>query len=133
MKKVVFLSFLCISLTVTGYVYWFYYHSFGDGYREGYFQKFSRRGDVFKTYEAELVVQGFGARVATQSNSSANYFYFSVLDEALADSLEHCLGKMLKVHYVQYKRSLPWRGEDYNTRNQDKGQFIVDRIEQVNN
>lgn len=131
MKKAIVLSFLCIALTVTGYVYWYYYRSFGEGYREGYFQKFSRKGDIFKTYEGELVLQGFGTRLAGQANISANYFYFSVLDESVADSLEHSLGKMLKVHYTQYKRSLPWRGDDYNGRNQDKGQYIVDRIDQV--
>jgi hypothetical protein len=131
MKKAIFVSFLCLALSVTGYIYWFYYRSFGDGYRDGYFQKFSRKGDLFKTYEGELVLQGFGTRMVAQGNISANYFYFSVVDEAIADSLEHCIGKMLKVHYTQYKRSLPWRGDDYNARNQDKGQYIVDRIDQV--
>jgi hypothetical protein len=32
---------------------------------------------------------------------------------------------------VQYRRSLAWRGDNYNGRNQEPGQYVVDRIEQV--
>ena len=101
-------------------------------FREGYFQKFSRKGNIFKTYEGEFVLEGFGTRGAQRGNNfSANYFYFSVIDEQIADSLEKSIGKMVKVHYTQYLRSLPWRGDNYNAKNQEKGQYIVDRIELV--
>ena len=92
-------------------------------------QKFSRKGNVFKTWEGEMLQQGFGQR---GGNFNAQYFYFSVLDERIADSLEHgALGKIVRVHYVQYRRHLPWRGENYNVQNQEPGQYIVDRIEDV--
>jgi hypothetical protein len=133
MRKGIFISFLLLILIVTGYVYWFYYRSYADGYRDGYFLKFSRKGNIFKTYEGELVLQGFGTRATTQGNISANYFYFSVVDEKIADSLEHCIGKVVKVHYTQYLRSLPWRGDDYSGKNQEKGQYIIDKIDLVTN
>lgn len=132
MRKVIFIGFSLLLLVLTGYVYWFYYRSYGDGYREGYFQKFSRKGNIFKSYEGEMVLEGFGTkRMPKNTSFSANYFYFSVIDEQIADSLEQCIGKVVKVHYTQYLRSLPWRGDNYNNKNQERGQYIVDRIEKV--
>lgn len=130
MRKAIFISVVLILLAATGYVYWFYYNSYSDGYREGILQKFSRRGNVFKTYEGELVLLGFGQR-SNAGVVSSNYFYFSVNDKAIADSLNNCLGKSVRLHYIQYRRSLPWRGDDYNGKNSDNGQYIVDHIDDV--
>ncbi len=127
MGKAIFTFILILVLGVTGYVYWFYYNSYGDGYREGVLQKFSRKGHVMKTYEGELIQLGFGQRGTA---FSAQYFYFSVDDLQIADSLEKCVGKVVDVHYTQYRRSLPWRGDNY-TNNQEKGQYIVDGIRAV--
>jgi len=129
MRKFIFLFVIVLLLFVTGYVYWFFYNPKSDGTREGMVQKFSRKGNVFKTWEGEMVQQGFGTR---GGNFNANYFYFSVVDDAVADSLEHgAQGKMVRVHYIQYRRSLPWRGDNYNGKNQENGQYIIDRIEAV--
>ena len=130
MRKLIFILVVLILLSVTGYVYWFYYNPYSDGYREGVLQKFSRRGNVFKTFEGEMVQLGFGPRSGIVNS---NYFYFSVADRNVADSLEMFTGKVLKVHYVQYRRGLPWRGDNYNSRNSDKGQYIVDKIISVTN
>lgn len=129
MRKVIFISILILLLSVVGYTYWFYYSPYSFGYREGYLQKFSRKGNLFKTYEGELIQQGFGQRGNT---FNAQYFYFSTVDVALADSLEECIGKRVKLHYVQYRRSLPWRGDDYNGKNDENGQYVVDEIAEVN-
>ena len=128
MRKIIFLSILALLVGIIFYMYWFYYNVKSDGFREGELQKFSRKGNVFKTYEGEIVMLGFGSR---GGNLAANYFYFSVADEQLADSMENCLGKVLRIHYVQYRRSLPWRGEEYDMKNGEPGQYVVDRIEQV--
>lgn len=129
MRKIIFLVVLILLVFIGGYVYWYFYNPKSEGTREGMVQKFSRKGNVFKTWEGEMVQQGFGPR---GGNFNANYFYFSVADDAIADSLEHgALGKIVRVHYVQYRRSLPWRGDNYNSRNQETGQYIVDKIEEV--
>lgn len=128
MLKTIFIAIFVILLAVTGYVYWYYYNPYSDGYREGVLQKFSRKGNVFKTYEGEMIQLGFGQRGAA---INSQYYYFSVSDEQLADSLEHCLGKIVKLHYTQYRRSLPWRGENYDKTNADKGQYMVDGIAEV--
>lgn len=128
MRKVIFFSILIILLAVVGYSYWFYYNPYSDGMREGVLQKFSRKGNFFKTYEGEVIQLGFGQR---SGNFNAQYFYFSVVDMAIADSLEKCHGKNVTLHYTQYRRTLPWRGENYTDKNDERGQYIVDQIIQV--
>ena len=120
-----FTSILLIALLI----YWFYYNVFSDGYREGILFKFSRKGDIFKTYEGELIQPGL--RSIESGSINTNNFYFSVTDKALADSLEQVIGKSVKVHYNQYRKTLPWRGDNYNKQNQESGQYIIDRIESV--
>ncbi|RYE23277.1 MAG: hypothetical protein EOP51_11055 [Sphingobacteriales bacterium] len=121
-------SIVVILIVVTGYVYWYYYNPYSDGYREGVLQKFSRKGNVFKTHEGEMIQLGFGQRGAA---INSQYYYFSVDDEALADTLERTLGKIIRVHYTQYRRNLPWRGESYDRLNSDKGQYVVDQLAEV--
>jgi hypothetical protein len=132
MKKGVFITGTLLLIGLFAYIYWFYYKAYGAGTREGYFQKFARKGNVFKTFEGELLMEGFGTRrKSNNKNFTADYFYFSVTDEKLADSLDKCIGKVIKLHYTQYLKNLPWRGDNYSSRNEEKGQFIVDRIELV--
>jgi hypothetical protein len=128
MRKVITISVLAILIFTTGYIYWYYYNPYSDGSREGVLQKFSRKGNLFKTYEGEMIQLGFGQR---GSAINSQYYFFSVDNETVADSLESCLGKVVKLHYIQYRRTLPWRGENYDKVNSDKGQYVVDRIEEV--
>ena len=52
-------------------------------------------------------------------------------DQKIADSLEANIGKNVKLHYTQYRKSLPWRGDNYNGKNIETGQYIIDRIESI--
>lgn len=126
MRKTIGLLALLLIASIGAYVYWFYMKAYGRGVHEGVVQKFSRKGDVFKTYEGELLLRGFG-RVG--AGFQAQYFYFSVEDPQVASFIEKNTGKNLNLHYVQYKKSLPWRGENYNAKNQESGQYIVERAE----
>ena len=126
MKKFIFLFVLLLILFATGYVYWFYYNAYSDGSRDGLLIKCSRKGNIFKTYEGEMIQPGL--RSVQGGSINSNNFYFSVTDIALADSLDKVSSKTVKVHYIQYRKSLPWRGDNYNGRNQENGQYIVDRI-----
>jgi len=128
MRKVIFFSILFLLLAGTVYVYWYYYKEYSSGVRDGRLLKFSRKGYLFKTYEGQVQ---YGIGSINSGSYNPNYFYFSVTDETIADSLSKCAGKMVNLHYVQYLRSLPWRGENYNNgdaKNQERGQYIVDRI-----
>ena len=83
MRRLIFLFTFLILVGIAGFVYWYYYNPFGDGTRVGMLQKFSGKGNVFKTYEGELLQEGFG-RQGRGGTLSAQYFYFSVEEEAVA-------------------------------------------------
>jgi hypothetical protein len=118
-----------ILLIISGIIYWQYFYVFSEGMREGVLYKFSRKGNVFKTYEGEMQLPG--VRTMTPNGLTSNNFYFSVSDQKLADSLEDAIGKSVKVHYNQYKKTLPWRGDNYGNKNSEPGQYVIDRIESV--
>jgi hypothetical protein len=46
---------VAVLLIITGIVYWNYFRVFSESNRDGTLQKFGRKGNIFKTYEGELV------------------------------------------------------------------------------
>lgn len=129
MRKAVFLFILIFLLLLSGYIYWFFFNIFSDGYREGVLIKFSTKGNIFKTHEGEMVQPGLRSIQGGVINT--NNFYFSVVDDSLKKVLDECNGKTIKIHYIQYRKNLPWRGENYNGKNQENGQYIIDRVEKI--
>jgi hypothetical protein len=123
-----FLTYLVIILLIAGIGmgYWFYYNDYSDGTRVGKLYKFSHKGNIFKTYEGEMMLPGF--KSVQPGAINANFFYFSVTDKAIADTLDKVQGKEIEIHYTQYRKSLPWRGDNYDDKNSDRGQYIVDKI-----
>lgn len=110
-----------LLLAFAGFFYWKYYFTYSDGERFGLLQKFSHKGNIFKTYEGEMILSSI------QSNANvpiaSEKFFFSVSDKPVADQLMKLQGRHVTVHYKQKKGALPWRGES---------EYIVDsvRIEQ---
>lgn len=129
MGKVIFSVLLILILGVAGYSYWYYYNVYDEGRKEGILYGFSRKGNIFKTYEGVILQPGL--RPAKTGGLNTNEFHFSVTDEHIADSLNKLAGMQVELHYVRYRKSLPWRGDNYNTENKDNGQYIIDRIESV--
>jgi hypothetical protein len=118
--------FLLFSiLIIAAMVYWFYYNSKSDGTRVGKLFKFSRKGDIFKTFEGEILLPG--SRLGSGGFQN-NFFYFSVTNDSIARMLEKSQGKEIEVHYIQYRKNLPWRGENNDSKNQESGQYIVDKV-----
>lgn len=96
--------------------YWFVY---AEGTDAGELNYFARQGVVFKTYEGKMIQTGLKGAKAAQAGVQSNEFVFSVEEERIADSLMHCAGKQMTLHYKRYKGTLPWRG---------KSEFVVDSI-----
>lgn len=140
MKKIGCIVFLVILFLGLGYTYFSYWYVFSEGTREGLLNKFSTKGLAYKTNEGELLLAGM---VPNMPQMSSNVFYFSVQDSAVVSQLMNATGKKVKVHYKQFRKPLPWRGDDYSpildelgkqtpNRNQESGQYIVASIEVVN-
>jgi hypothetical protein len=111
--------FTFILLVVLGlFFYWKYFYTYSDGYRSGLLQKLSHKGNIFKTYEGELVQRSI---VSTGNVGIASEkFYFSVAIDSVAKAMEKLEGKNVKLHYLQKKGTLPWRGDS---------EYIVDGFE----
>ena len=107
-----FLRWFLTILLVVGciLVYWRYFYTYSEGYRAGLLQKFSLKGNVFKTYEGEMILS------SVQSNSNvaiaSEKFFFSVTDKNVALKLEKAQGESIVVHYQEKNGTLPWKGDN---------------------
>lgn len=111
-KKIGFALLAFLVLFTTFYVYWNYYNTYSEGNRSGILQKFSKKGNVFKTYEGELIMSS----IATTGNTTiaSEKFFFSVKDEKLASTMFAFEGKHVTVTYQQKRKHFSWDGEtDY--------------------
>jgi hypothetical protein len=128
--KHILLIVLGLLLVGVGWFYVNYFFSRGNGVKSGVLIQFQQEGTVFKTYEGEIAS-------ASLRNMSNKAFKFSVVSQAIADSLMKCTDKEITLHFEKFKGALPWRGANYlqssseNGSNQPCAQYIVDRIENV--
>lgn len=102
--KLVLFFIIIISVCI----YWFYYNVYSDGDRTGVLTKISHKGNIFKTYEGEMMI----GNLAQSSLGLVNEkFYFSVADKKIADTLVKLQGQRVTLQYKQYRKSLAWRGD----------------------
>ena len=97
---------------------WFIYYficgmTYSDGTRSGILTKVSRKGYVFKTYEGELNVGGFG-QSGDGTIMPTTIFKFSVPDRKVYEKLQGLQGRKVVLHYKQVMKNFFWQGEtDY--------------------
>lgn len=120
-KKILGGILLLVLLGFGGVFFFNYGLVYSDGYRDGTLIKFSRKGYVFKTYEGELN-QGGIANPAPGTALANQIWRFSVKEAAVAEKLNLLGGKVVRLHYKQYNKVLPWDGET---------NYIVDEAEEV--
>lgn len=108
-KRVYFLFIALLLISLAGLFYYKYLFTYSEGFRAGLLQKFSKKGNVFKTYEGEMILS------SVQSNKNvalaSEKFIFSVTRDALALQLDSLQGRDVIVHYRQKHGTLPWRGD----------------------
>ena len=117
MRKVVPIIIIVFLVAFGAWFYWKFYFTYSDGNRTGLLQKFSHRGNLSKTYEGELVLSSIVGN--SISPLSAEKFYFSVDDEAVAKKLMNYEGQRVVLHYQEKNGTLFWRGDS---------RYIVDSI-----
>jgi len=77
-----------------------------------------------------MLLPGIGNKGATTGNMTTNNFRFSVDDEELAKKLMNLQGMELELHYKNFNRALPWRGDNYDI---EDGQYVVDKMIKIKN
>lgn len=117
--KIIGSTVAILVVALVAFVYFKFYFVYSEGTDAGELNFFSREGVIFKTYEGKLIQSGLKSKAAQASGVQSNEFRFSVTNPQLADSLMHCPGKQVKLHYNRYLGTLPWRGDS---------QFVVDSI-----
>lgn len=108
---------LLVILAAGGYVHWKYYSVFGEGVKSGTLNYVVLKGDIFKTYEGKLIMEGVVS--SGQGQIESNHFTFSIEDEDLAQKLMRMSGEKVELKYKEYHGKLPWRGHSV---------YVVDSI-----
>ena len=111
---------LVVLAALAGVGYFKYLWVFSDGTKTGELNSLTLTGYVFKTYEGEMILTGYGSKNASGTVQSKT-FKFSVADKEVAEKLSQMTGLRVTVHYKEYKGALPWRGYE---------RAIVDRVEE---
>ena len=119
--KVFSIISIVVVLFLAGFIYVKFYFVFGSGVKAGELNQIVYKGWIWKTYEGRLIQTGFKGAKGGGSLQS-NEFNFSVVQKSVADSLMHCSGKQVELHYKEYNGMLPWRGMQ---------RYIVDSIIRV--
>ena len=109
--------FFILLLAFAGFFYWKYYFTYSVGNRYGLLQKFSYKGNMFKTYEGELILSSVRSNVNVTLASEK--FFFSVTDKNVANQLMNLQGRHITVHYKEKNGILSWRGDT---------KYIVDSV-----
>jgi hypothetical protein len=120
MAKGISIGVLILLLVFGGWFYWKYYFTYSDGNRTGLLQKFSRKGNAFKTYEGELVLNSFSGNNSIPM--APEKFYFSVDDKNVATKMSTFEGKKVVLHYEEKNGALFWRGDT---------RYLVDSVSNV--
>ena len=107
--KIITISSIVLILALAAFVFFRFYFVFGEGVKAGQLNQVMYKGYVFKTYEGRLIQSGFKGQKGTNSIQS-NEFNFSVVDEAVADSLMRCSGKTVELPSKAGPRGTPCSG-----------------------
>jgi hypothetical protein len=108
-KKFFRVFFILLLLFAAGFFYWKYYYTYSTGNRYGLLQKFSHKGNLFKTYEGEIILSSIRGNYNVPIASEK--FFFSVVDKNVASQLMNAQGKFVTVHYQEKNGTLSWRGD----------------------
>ncbi len=92
------------------FCYFKFWFVFGEGVKAGELNQLVYKGWVWKTYEGRLIQAGFKSGGKSGTSLQSNEFNFSVVSKSVADSLMRCSGKVVELHYKEYRGALPWRG-----------------------
>lgn len=100
---------LIIVAVLAVVLYFKFFWVFSDGTKTGELNSLTYTGYLFKTYEGEIILTGYGSKNGGGQVQSKT-FKFSVQNREVAEKLMEMTGARVTVHYKEYKGALPWRG-----------------------
>ena len=118
--KIIAWIIVLLLLVGAGFGYYKFLWVFSDGTKTGELNSLTYTGYIWKTYEGEMILSGYGNKSSSGGAVQSKIFKFSVDDDAVAHELQTLTGQRVTVHFKEYKGALPWRGYE---------RAIVDRID----
>jgi hypothetical protein len=91
--------FVAIAVLAAGYFWIVLNWSYSTGERAGWVQKLSDKGWLCKTWEGEMAM-------VSMPGTMSEKFYFTILDDAVAEQVNKVMGKRVSLHYEE-KVGLP--------------------------
>lgn len=98
-----------VLVLLAGFMYFKFLWVFSDGTKTGELNSLTYTGYLFKTYEGEMILSGYGTK-NNYGTVQSKTFKFSVQNKEVAEKLTQMTGMRVTVHYKEYKGALPWRG-----------------------
>ena len=108
--KIIAWIIVILLLVGAGFGYYKFLWVFSDGTKTGELNSLTYTGYIWKTYEGEMILSGYGNKSASGGAVQSKIFKFSVADKAVAEELQQLTGQRVTVHFKEYKGALPWRG-----------------------
>src|ERR1043165_8924292 len=99
MKKILRWGVIILVIVLVFLIYWNYYNTYSEGNRSGILQKFSKKGNLFKTYEGELIMSSIAS--TNDVTLASEKFYFSVKNDSIAQALFSYEGKRVTLSYEE--------------------------------
>ena len=103
------------------YIHWFRPYATG-GVQYGYVADVQEKGSVFKTYEGYMLPY---RNLMDTVRPYGKDFVFSAINDKVAADMHRAASarKPVRVEYIEYSASLPWRGDS---------KFIVTSVAEIN-
>ena len=108
--KIIAWVVVILLLAGAGFCYYKFLWVFSDGTKTGELNSLTYTGYIWKTYEGEMILSGYGNKSSSGGAVQSKIFKFSVADKAVAEELQQLTGQRVTVHFKEYKGTLPWRG-----------------------
>ena len=108
--KIIAWVIVILLLVGAAFGYYKFLWVFSDGTKTGELNSLTYTGYIWKTYEGEMILSGYGAKGSVNGSVQSKIFKFSVADKAVAEELMQLTGQRVTVHFKEYKGVLPWRG-----------------------
>ena len=101
-----------IAILIIGFLVFLYSGTYERGVMAGRILRISEKGYFFKTYEAKLSIESFGALRGTSPIAETFDFSVSTKQDSIVKQLQDVAltGERVNIHYVKRYIRVPWRG-----------------------
>ena len=108
LKRILFV----LILLIVGFFALLYWGTYEKGVMAGKILRISEKGYLFKTYEAKLSIESFGALKGTSPIAETFDFSISTKQDSLVKQLQEVAltGERVNIHYIKRYIRVPWRG-----------------------